>query len=473
MKRIKFLIAGLLIAGGSALAQNAEQQAAINKIAEIAKTNSTEAIEQAKSLIKDDKKNLDLIISVGRAFITAKKPDEASMILDIAKKVKANSAKTNVFAGDIEVAKNDPGTACQMYETAIYYDSKDETAYFRYADIYKSIDPEGAVAKLKALKEERPDLTNVDLKIGEVYYTSNKFEEAIAVYGTIDKSNMDDKSMQNYAFALFMSHQFEKSEEIATMGLQKNPRSAAFNRLAMYNNTDMKNFEEAEKSANNLFNNSDKVELSYLDYTYYGYALVGAKKYTEAIEQFKKALALDSTRTDVTKAISDAYENVLDYANATKYYKDYLSKIEKSKLTADNIYQLGKMYYRWGTDENKAIPAAEKVLAIQTADSLFTQVATMLPNIYLGNFYRARANAALDPDQSKGLAKPYYEASVNIMLASNDNAKYANQLIEAYRYLAYYYYIKNMKADAKSYCNKIEELDPTNDFVKKMLPLVK
>ena len=473
MKRIKFLIAGLLIAGGSALAQNADQQAAINKIAETAKTNSTEAMDQAKSLIKDDKKNLDLIISVGKAFLNAKKTDEASMILDMAKKVKANSAKTNVFAGDIEVAKNDPGTACQMYETAIYYEPKDEAAYFRYADIYKSIDPEGAVAKLKALKEKRPDLDNVDLKIGEVYYTSNKFEEAIATYGAIDKSKMDDKSLQNYAFALFMNHQFDKSEEIAAIGVQKSPRSAAFNRLAMFNNTDLKNFEEAEKYANNLFNNSDNAEFSYLDYTYYGYALVGTKKYPEAIEQFKKALALDNTRTDVFKAISDAYENVADYANATKYYKDYLTKIDQSKLTADNVFQLGKMYYRWGTDENKAIPTTDKTVALQRADSVFAQVATMSPNIYVGTFYRARTNSALDPDQSKGLAKPYYEASVNIMLASNDNTNHASQLIEAYRYLAYYYYIKNMKSDAKSYCNKIAELDSTNDFVKKMLPLLK
>ncbi|MBP7985269.1 MAG: hypothetical protein KAZ28_06490, partial [Bacteroidaceae bacterium] len=92
MKRIKFLIAGLLFAGCSALAQNADQQAAISKIAETAKTNSTEAMDQAKSLIKSDKKNLDLIISVGRTFLNAKKTDEASMILDMAKKVKANSA---------------------------------------------------------------------------------------------------------------------------------------------------------------------------------------------------------------------------------------------------------------------------------------------------------------------------------------------------------------------------------------------
>ena len=37
-----------------------------------------------------------------------------------------------------------------------------------------------------------------------------------------------------YAFALFLNHDFEKSLEVANMGLKKNARHAAFNRLAMY-----------------------------------------------------------------------------------------------------------------------------------------------------------------------------------------------------------------------------------------------
>ena len=60
-----------------------------------------------------------------------------------------------------------------------------------------------------------------------------------------------------YAFALFLNHDFAKSLEVANMGLKKNPRHAAFNRLAMYNNTDLKRFEEALKAADVFFNECD------------------------------------------------------------------------------------------------------------------------------------------------------------------------------------------------------------------------
>lgn len=475
MKRINIFIAVLLISSSSMFAQSAQQKAEIDKIAELAKTNTPEAVSQAQTLIKQDKKNLDLIIGVGRAFISAEKVNEANSYLEMAKKISPKSAKTYVYAGDIEVAKNDPGTACQNYETAIYYEPKDEAAYFRYADIYKVIDPEGAVAKLKTLKEKRPDLTNVDAKIGEVYYTSNKFDEAVAAYSSIDQSKLDEKSLQNYAFALFMNHKFQQSEDIANVGLQKNPRSAAFNRLAMYNNTDLKNYDEAQKYAVNLFNNSDKAEFSYLDYTYYGYALVGAKKDGEAIEQFKKALSLDDTRIDVLKALADAYDNTEDYNNAVITYKKYLTKLEAKDITPDKVFQLGKMYYKWGTDENKAGSnfAAEKKAALEEADSTFAKVAEMAPDSYLGNFYRARANSALDPDQSKGYAKPYYEAAINIMVAKNDNSKYINQLIEAYRYMGYYYYNKKMMAESKNCYQKILTLDPTSKVAKDALLMFK
>lgn len=48
-----------------------------------------------------------------------------------------------------------------------------------------------------------------------------------------------EDDLTKYSFALFLNHDFEKSLQIALMGLQKNPRDAAFNRLAMYNYTDL------------------------------------------------------------------------------------------------------------------------------------------------------------------------------------------------------------------------------------------
>lgn len=44
-----------------------------------------------------------------------------------------------------------------------------------------------------------------------------------------------------------------------------------------------------------------------------------------------------------------------------------------------------------------------------SADSVFHAIAEAAPDSYLGNFWRARANSALDPETTQGLAKPFYE----------------------------------------------------------------
>lgn len=44
-----------------------------------------------------------------------------------------------------------------------------------------------------------------------------------------------------------------------------------------------------------------------------------------------------------------------------------------------------------------------------SADSTFHAIAEAAPDSYLGNFWRARANSALDPETTQGLAKPFYE----------------------------------------------------------------
>ena len=52
-----------------------------------------------------------------------------------------------------------------------------------------------------------------------------------------------EEDLVKYAFALFLNHDFEKSLEVANMGIAKRmPHHAAFNRLAMYNYTDLKRF---------------------------------------------------------------------------------------------------------------------------------------------------------------------------------------------------------------------------------------
>jgi hypothetical protein len=89
----------------------------------------------------------------------------------------------------------------------------------------------------------------------------------------------------------------------------------------------------------------------------------------------------------------------------------------------------------------------------------------MRPDSYLGTYWRARTHVALDPETEKGLAKPYYLKVINL-LDSNDEG--TSQLMESYKYLAYYYYRKHDKDSCLIYVDKIMEIDPMDNYAQRL-----
>lgn len=65
-----------------------------------------------------------------------------------------------------------------------------------------------------------------------------------------------------------------------------------------------------------------------------------------------------------------------------------------------------------------------------------------------------------------GKAKPYFETYVGLGLDKTKNKK---DLIDAYSYLAYYYYNKGDAANVKANCLPILELDPENETGKELM----
>ena len=73
----------------------------------------------------------------------------------------------------------------------------------------------------------------------------------------------------------------------------------------------------------------------------------------------------------------------------------------------------------------------------------------------------ANTAASIDPESKAGLAKPKYD--MVIQNALTDTAKYKNELMNAYNYMASYYLrIKKDNDQTKSYAQKIINLDPSN-----------
>ena len=313
-----------------------------------------------------------------------------------------------------------------------------------------------------------------DKKLAEVYYLNNKFDKAAEAYAHfINTPEATEDDLTKYSFALFLNHDFEKSLQIALMGLQKNPRDAAFNRLAMYNYTDLKRYDEAMKAADAFFKESDKADFSYLDYMYFAHLLNAVKKYDQAVEAYMKAITLDPAKTDLWREVSSSYELNNEFTKAIEAYKKYSESLSADKRTPDVQFQIGKLYYEKGTQSDTlTVSLDERKAALVSADSIFTEIAKVAPDSYLGNFWRARTNSALDPETTQGLAKPYYEEVAAFLIDKND-PRYNSALIECYSYLGYYYLVANKLPESKEYWNKILAIDPANATAKRALDGIK
>lgn len=482
MRKKLYVIVGAFLLSGMAYAQAPvnDWQAGVNNIKTLIKTNPQQATQEANNLVKGkNKKNVTLILAIGRAYLDEKNITEAQKYLALAQKVNLKDPLVSIFEGDIALEQNDPGTAAQKYDQAIYFDKNCFEAYLKYAKVYRGANPTEAINKLEELKSVDPSqAANVDKTIAKIWYQKNQFQKAADSYEKfINTPTADEEDLTRYATALLFAHHPEKSLEIAKRGLEKSPRSAVFNRIMMYNYMDMAvkssnqndaqtNWDNAEKSANALFNASDSATYSFHDYRYYGSILNAQKKYKDAIDAFKNALKNagdqdDKTRLALDKEIASTYGQMEDYSNAISYMKQYIDSIGTENVTDEDYIAIGKFY------DSKGVQTKSKD-DYMAADSAFAKAAEMNLEGYRANLYRARTNSRIDETSEKGLAKPYYEKVVAVLAAKND-PRYNDILIEAYRYLGYYSLIKKQNTISKEYWNKILALDPSNATAKKAL----
>lgn len=469
MKTIKCLLIGVLATAMSTPSMAQDNKTTIDAISKVIKANPEAAKDQVKDVYKKNKKNAEVLVGIGRAYFEAKDTANAKTYANYAIKANKNYGAGYILLGDIEVVKDDGGAAAGWYQQAIYFDPKNPDGYFKYANIYRGRSPEEAVSKLNELRAQRPDIA-VDALAARILYSSNRLEQSLDYYDKVtDKSKLEDVDITNYATEAWMLQKREKSLEMARYGLSRNAHKAAWNRLVFYNLTDMGQTEEALKYADALFNASDSAKISGFDYTYYGTALKNAKQYDKAIEMLKKALAENKDNADLLnsnkKSLSDAYLAMEDFDNATLYYEEYLKNVQKT--TASDMAGLATIY----TNMAAKLTGDQKIDALKKADAVYAQLGEKFPeNIDFANFMRARVNSNLDPETKEGLAKPFYEAIVNSLASKSDRDRADNaRLSEAYRYLGYYYLLKDDKATADGYWNKVLEIDPNNATAKQAL----
>lgn len=471
MKTMKYVLLGVAFAAIGTPVMAQDNKAVIDEISKVIKSNPADVADQVKAVYKKNKKNAEVLVGIGRAYLEVKDTANAVIYADYGMKMKYGPAY--MLRGDIYVLGENGNDAAVMYEQAIYFDPKNPEPYYKYASVYRKVSPAGAVAKLEELRAQRPDVA-VDALAGRIYYQSNDFDQAIASFKKADFDKMELRDVRSFAMAYYLTQKYSESLDIAKKALSKEPRDAGFNRLAFFSNTDLKNYDEALQYADALFHRSDSVKFSYYDYTYYGNALNGAKKYDEAIAAFQQALAQEfdskDKRAGVIKTLSEAYSSQDKYAEAIKYYQEYLQ--EYSTPTATDYAGLPQLYYYQASKQT----GDEMIASLGQADTLYAQLAEKYPDaVEYATFWRARVNNAKDNDQQNGYAKPFYEKLIELYSSRTELGKAdISRLKESYLYLiSYEARVANNFDAAKEHAVKLLEIDPENAVAKQVIEAAK
>ena len=465
MKTIKYLMLGVVLTGVTATATAQDNKATIAQVSEIIKAQGPTTDSQVKEIFKANKKNPEVLVGIGRAYLDVKDTVNAAKYAQVAIDRNKNYGASYILMGDIEITKDNGGAASSWFEQACYFDPKNPEGYRRYAQVNSKTSPSSAVAKLEELRAQRPDYP-VDIILAEIYDKSGNLAKAIEHYNKVDKNQMEDYQLVTYALDYFLTGEFEKSLDVAAFGAKKFPKNPALNRVAFFDLTNLKRYDEALAYADALFNKSENTKITASDYLYYGHAYMGKKDYDNAIVMFQKALDAnqesENDRADALNNIAIAYEEKGDYDKAATAFEDYLKALKTP--TASNYAGLAGIYMHKAQESKGEVQRAAYEKAAQVYKELGEKFAAASDFALL---WQARINSYLDPDMKTFAAKPFYEALANELQGKTDRDDGENaRLLEAYRYLAFYFTKKNDKASYQSYWKKVYEMDPNDENAK-------
>lgn len=442
-------------------------------------TDAKAAENEFSVALKKNKKDVVVLLAIAKAYDVNNMADKATKKVEEARKANKKDPAVYIYQGDKYRDTKEIGKAAAEYAQAYNFDPKNALAYIKSAQIYLDAGSPTAIDDLKKVLELNPNYLVAYKYLGKVYSQRGEYGNAIDAYKNyFSTGEYDVEDLTLYAAALYFTQQYDQAKELLAEGMSKDPNNFVLNRLLMYSYADADDFEKGLTAAEKFFS-LDKGKREYLaqDFIYYGEVLSENNQTDKALEQYKKAIEIDPTKTDLYKEISTICSNSGDVVSAAQFLEKYIELIGEQAQATDH-FELGRLYYRAGTGiikENKE----EGTALLKSADKAFEKVTEQASNSYLGYFWRGHANASLDPETTQGLAKPYYEKVAQILEEKADG-KNDKELLDAYRYLSYYHYLKfyeNKSAEDKSkvkeYGEKMLKLDPTNDAAKQLIDAVK
>ncbi len=455
---------GVLLAGFSTTANAQEEE--LNAALQGIKTKSPELADLTKKAYKKNKKDAEALMKIARAFYEQKDTAGAIQFANYANeagKPKYRYAPAYLLLGDIEsVYGTDGGKAAGFYNQAITFDPKNPEGYKKWAMVYRKISPSQAAKKLQEMKAQCPN-EDVDAFTAHIYMLSGDEKQAYENYMKADINKLDKGQLNEFARCSYFTGHFQDALNASEAGIKLVPRNPTFNRLAMFSNYELKNYDAAKGYIHKYFNETDSATFSEYDHFYTALIYQALEDKANAYEQFDKALELvtDSSmikRWSILKTLSDSHAKDKNFDKAISYYQDLIGC--KKDLTFDDEEGLAGLYTKYA---DEVADAAQKAELLKKADAVYAPLASKYPiqEAYC-NYMRANINNKMDDNMKNSLAKPYYEKVASLLSAKgSERTKGEDVMLKtAYHYMMFNSYINKNVAGAKDFAGKILAIDP-------------
>lgn len=463
------------------------------------KSDPKELTKALKDIQKVAKKDIPVLLQIAKTYYEAGMPVDGEKMLNEVRKVDKKSPLIYIIEGDILAKANKIGDAATQYDQAINFDPNCVLAYIKGAKVYETINPSTSSALLKKALEIDPTYAIANKYLAELSYHTGYYPQAIESYRAYFAGGdytIDD--FIRYAGALYFNKDYAEAKKAIKEGFTKDPNNRILYRLLMYSNNDTKDYDAAAEAAEKFFSlplETDTTKYLVQDYTTYANILKEKGDLAKALDEYDKAIELDPEKVSIYKDIASTLSKEEKYMEAGDIYQKYVD-IVGDKVENGDYLQMGSYYYRGASDLARSLAALKKAQAsgntnlndsiakvdadlnkfVAKADTAFIKLMVMMPDSYLGYYWRANTNSLIDQDLTKGLASPFYNRMIEIITGSDNPADYQKQLMEAYRYFAIYYLYKSDaskkaedKNNAKMYAEKLLELSPDDSVGKQII----
>ncbi len=393
-------------------------------------------------------------------------------------------AYSYALASDILDYEGDTNAALAWLRKGSQANPKDSTLFIAEARIIARNDVDAAYEVLQRCKASNPSF-QPDLYMARIYseidIKGNQYLHEVAThYARMDMDQLNLGDMETYAMSLYYSNQNDKCNEVSAKGLERYPRSLAFNRFYLRTLIPMQKYSEALTAYDNLLK-AEKAILENRDSLSYAAALSGTGQYDQGFRLFNEILAKPQLSELDRSAINTYVDRFMaarvkectdrgDFLQAVAIYEPFVEERRKMGILDDRIMNnYATIYFDWG----QKVEGDEREEKYKKADEIWKEaiaLSTITDNKEIFLFKRVQIYFQLDGKAETGVAIPAIHDFETAMLTKSPLSDYNKTcLTYCYQYMMYYYtYTAKNYDKSRTYVDKMLYLDPTNDAALKM-----